>query len=139
MIVPLPWPCQLDVVKGLSWLWEVSSRSPVGDEQQICSSGEEDTAKLEIMVRCRNLIALTSTLHEGKYTYSHILEIILGLGPHEKLCFVQDICAENCTPRSTWICKTEDHCKHKACLLFFFFPSLLFKDDKPNPPKAVKQ
>jgi len=91
------------------------------------------------MVPCRNGIArLKSTSREGKYTYSHILEIIRGLGPHEKLCFVQDICAENCTPRSTWICKTEDHRKRKACLFGFFFPSL-FKDNKPDPQKALKE
>lgn len=99
----------------------VSRHSPLGGGQRTCSSGDEDIATLEVMVRRRNVRArLKSTSHEGKYTYSHILEIILGLGPHEKLCFVQDLCAENCTPRSTWICKTEDHCKHKACLLFVF-------------------
>lgn len=99
---------------------------PFGDEQRTRLSGDEDAAKLEMMVRCGNVLAwLKSTSHEGKYTYSHILEIILGLGPHEKLCFVQDICAENRTPRSTWICKTEDHCKRKACLLFVFSPPCL--------------
>lgn len=87
-------------------------------------------------VRCQNVIAwLKSTTHEGKYTHSHVSESIHGLGPHEKLCFVQDICAENCTPRSTWICKTEDHCKHKACSLFF--PSL-FKRRQTKPPEGSK-
>lgn len=98
-------------------------------------SADEDTAKLEMTVCCQNVRAwLKSTSHEGKYTYSHILEMIHGLGPREKLCFVQDLCAENCTPRSTWICKTEHHCKHKACFLF-----LLVKDNKPNPQNALKQ
>lgn len=122
--------CSLDPV-SLVWLrlvltWDVSHCPPAGDGQQPCLPGGEDTAKLELMVHCQNVIAwLKSTTHESKYTYSHISESIHGLGPHEKLCFVQDRCAENRTPRSTWICKTEDHCKHKACLLFFFPPCYL--------------
>lgn len=57
-----------------------------------------------------------------------------GLGPREKLCFVQEFCAENCTPRSTWSCKTEHRRKHKACLLFF--PLIVVQRQQPRPPKG---
>lgn len=58
-----------------------------------------------------------------------------GRGPREKLCFVQEFCAENCTPRSTWSCKTQHHCKHKACS--WFFPLVAVQKQQPRPPKGL--
>lgn len=55
-------------------------------------------------------------------------------GPREKLCFVQEFCAENCTPRSTWSSKTEHHRKHKACSLFF--PLVVAQRQQPRPSKG---
>lgn len=57
-----------------------------------------------------------------------------GRGPRQKLCFVQEFCAENCTPRSTWSCKTQHHCTHKACCLFF--PLLVVQRQQARPQQA---
>lgn len=57
-----------------------------------------------------------------------------GLGPREKLCFVQEFCAENCTPDQHGAVKpnTTANIRLARC----FSPSLLPKDNKPDPQKA---
>ena len=68
------------------------------EQKACCRSGDEGDAEFEVSVWHWDVTWLSSTAHEGKYTYSHILEIIHGLWPLEKNCAFSGIwCAENCT------------------------------------------
>lgn len=133
-VVPWPGPCELEVLKGWAWFlggfWPLPSWGWAAEwffrwwgHSWTRNDGE--------------MWALGWSLHRMKAenTPQSRLGDQRGLGPREKLCFVQEFCAENCTPRSTWSCKTEHCCKHKACLLFF--PLTVVQRQHPGPPEGL--
>lgn len=65
---------------------------------------------------------LSATAHEGKYTYSHILEITHGLRPLEKIVLSPEFDVLKIALAPPLLCKSKHKnevlCKHKGYLFF---------------------
>lgn len=77
---PVSWRC----LKAGPDFWEVSGCCPAGAQQQSGSSGGEDTAKPEMMLKCESLVGVYIAWRQ-RIHHSHISEISAASG-HGKNC-----------------------------------------------------
>lgn len=126
---PVSWRC----LKAGPDFWEISGRSRAGAKQQSGSSGGEDTAKPEMMLKCESLvgvyIARRQRIHHG-----HVSEIGAASGHGKNCALSRNSVLRTALPDQHGAVKlnTTANIRLARC----FSPSSLSRDNNPDPPKG---